>query len=158
LASAAHLALDGAIDQRVRDSIERLLARQGSNGSVGPWSPGGADTALQAYLTAVLTPARERNLAVPATGFQLALQPLRNFFSTAPAPSKDGGANLAYVPSVLVRTAAAPIGDLRYYADARLNDFATPLAKSQLAAALDMVGDRARAERVFVAALVMLEQ
>ena len=30
LASEAHLALDAAIDQRISDAIERLLARQGS--------------------------------------------------------------------------------------------------------------------------------
>ena len=37
LASAAHLALDDAVDQRIRDSIDRLLARQCSNGSFGLW-------------------------------------------------------------------------------------------------------------------------
>jgi uncharacterized protein YfaS (alpha-2-macroglobulin family) len=157
LASAAHLALDGAVDQRVRDSIERLLARQGSNGSFGLWAPGGEDTWLDAYVTDFLTRARERNFAVPETGFKLALEHLRNFLATAPEPSKDGGGNLAYVLYVLARNGAAPIGDLRYYADARLNDFATPFAKAQLAGALDMLGDRARAERVFAAALVALE-
>src|SRR5207245_9990803 len=35
LASAAHLAFDTAVDQRIRESIDRLLARQGSNGSFG---------------------------------------------------------------------------------------------------------------------------
>src|SRR5207237_1652467 len=41
LASEAHLSLDTAVDQRIRDSIDRLLARQGSNGSFGLWSAGG---------------------------------------------------------------------------------------------------------------------
>jgi alpha-2-macroglobulin len=40
LASSAHLALDTAVDERIRDSIDRLLARQGSNGSFGLWSTG----------------------------------------------------------------------------------------------------------------------
>ena len=40
LASAAHLALDNAVDQRIRDSIERVLARQSSNGSFGLWGIG----------------------------------------------------------------------------------------------------------------------
>src|ERR1700721_665624 len=35
LAVGAHLAMDTAIDQRIRDAIDRLLARQGSNGSFG---------------------------------------------------------------------------------------------------------------------------
>src|SRR6202043_3347391 len=35
LAVESHLALDNAVDQRIRDAIDRLLARQGSNGSFG---------------------------------------------------------------------------------------------------------------------------
>jgi alpha-2-macroglobulin len=50
----------------------------------------------------------------------------------------------------------APIGDLRYLADAKLHAVATPIAKAQIAAALAMVGDRARAERVYAAALASL--
>jgi uncharacterized protein YfaS (alpha-2-macroglobulin family) len=156
LATAAQLALDGAIDQRVRDSIERLLARQGSNGSFGLWSPGGEDAWLDSYVTDFLTRARERNFAVPDTAFKLALERLRNFVSNASDPSKDGGRDLAYALYVLARNGAAPVGDLRYYADARLNDLATPLAKAQIAAALAMLGDRARAERVFAAALAAI--
>jgi uncharacterized protein YfaS (alpha-2-macroglobulin family) len=156
LASAAHLALDEAVDQRVRDSVERLLARQGSNGSFGLWSPGGEDAWLDSYVTDFLTRARERNFPVPETAFKLALERLRNFVTNAADPSKDGGRELAYALYVLARNGTAPIGDLRYYADARVNDFATPLAKAQLAAALAMLGDRARAERVFAAALVAL--
>ena len=45
-------------------------------------------------------------------------------------------------------TALAPIGDLRYLADAKLDALTTPIAKAQIAAALAMVGDRTRAERV----------
>ena len=35
----------------------------------------------------------------------------------------------------------------------KLNDLATPIAKAQIAAALGMLGDRVRAERVYAAAL-----
>src|SRR5205823_6122530 len=79
LATAAQLALDGAIDQRVRDSIERLLARQGSNGSFGLWSPGGEDAWLDSYVTDFLTRARERGFAVPDVAFKLAVERIRNF-------------------------------------------------------------------------------
>src|SRR5207342_2893648 len=48
---------------------------------------------------------------------------------------------------------AAPVGDLRYLADVRLSDVATPIAKAQIAAALAMVGDKARADDVYLAAL-----
>jgi alpha-2-macroglobulin len=156
LASAAHLALDTELDQRIRNSIDRLLARQGSNGSFGLWSPGGDDPWLDSYVTDFLTRARERGFAVSDLGQKLALQRLRNFVSNAPDPSKDGGSSLAYALYVLARNAAAPLGDLRYYADAKLDVIATPIAKAQIAAALALLGDRVRAERVYAAALASI--
>jgi uncharacterized protein YfaS (alpha-2-macroglobulin family) len=156
LAGSAHLALDTAVDQRIRESIDRLLARQGSNGSFGLWSAGGDDVWLDAYVTDFLTRARERGFAVPDIGFKLALDRLRNFVGNADDPAKDGGRNLAYALYVLARNSAAPIGDLRYFADAKLDAFATPIAKAQIAAALGMLGDRARAERLYAAALASI--
>jgi alpha-2-macroglobulin len=156
LASAAHLALDTAADQRIRDSIDRLLARQGSNGSFGLWSAGGDDLWLDAYVTDFLTRARERGFAVPDVAFKLALDRLRNFVGNAEDPTKDGGRNLAYALYVLARNGAAPVGDLRYFADTKLDAIATPIAKAQIAAALGMLGDRARAERVYAAALASI--
>ena len=154
--SAAHLALDAAVDQRVRDAIDRLLARQGANGSFGLWAAGGDDAWLDSYVTEFLTRARERGFAVPDTGFKLALDRLRNFVANAQDASKDGGRNLAYALYVLARNGAAPVGDLRYYADTKLDTIATPIAKAQIAAALGMLGDRGRAERVYAAALASI--
>jgi alpha-2-macroglobulin len=156
LASSAHLALDSAVEPRIRESIVRLLARQGSNGSFGLWSAGGDDVWLDSYVTDFLTRARERGFAVPDIGFKLALDRLRNFVANAEDPAKDGGRNLAYALYVLARNGAAPVGDLRYFADTRLDAIATPIAKAQIAAALGMLGDRARAERVYAAALASI--
>jgi alpha-2-macroglobulin len=156
LAGEAHLRLDTAVDERVRDSIQRLLARQDSNGSFGLWAAGGNDAWLDAYVTDFLTRARERGFPVPDTAFKLALDRLRNQVATAPEPSKDGGADLAYVLYVLARNGAAPLGDLRYLADAKLADVNTPIARAQIAAALGMLGDRVRAETVYAAALQLL--
>ncbi len=156
LAGAAHLALDAAADQRVRDAIDRLLARQGANGSFGLWAAGGDDAWLDSYVTEFLTRARERGFAVPDTGFKLALDRLRNFVANTQDASKDGGRNLAYALYVLARNGAAPVGDLRYYADTKLDTIATPIAKAQIAAALGMLGDRGRAERVYAAALASI--
>jgi hypothetical protein len=153
LAAESHLALDTAVDQRVRDAIDRILARQGSNGSFGLWSAGGDDAWLDAYVADFLTRARERGFAVPDVGFKLALERLQNFVANAPEPSKDGGRELAYAFYVLARNGLAPVGDLRYIADAKLGDVATPIAKAQIAAALGMLGDRVRAERAYAAAL-----
>src|SRR5215468_6560046 len=156
LASEANLSLDTAVDQRIRESIDRLLARQGSNGSFGLWSAGGDDVWLDAYVSDFLTRARERGFVVPDGSFKLALERLKNYTGNAEEPRTNGGRALAYALYVLARNGAAPLGDLRYYADTKLDDFATTIAKAQLAAALGMLGDRARAERVFTAALTSL--
>ncbi len=93
---------------------------------------------------------------MPDQAFKLALDRLRNFVGTAPEPKRDGGRNLAYALYVLARNGAAPVGDLRYLADVSINEIATPIAKAQLAAALALVGDKARAERVYITALAAI--
>ncbi len=55
---------------------------------------------------------------------------------------------------MLARNGAAPIGDLRYIADVKLDDLATAIAKAQIAAALSMLGDkRPRRHGLHLAAL-----
>jgi uncharacterized protein YfaS (alpha-2-macroglobulin family) len=93
LAAQAQLAPDGDIDQRIRDAIARLLARQGSNGSFGLWSVGGDDPWLDAYVSDFLTRARARGFEVPQTAYTLAIDRLRNYVATAPEPSRLGGAS-----------------------------------------------------------------
>ena len=66
------------------DAIDRLLARQGSNGAFGLWSTGGDDAWLYAYVTDFLTRARERGFAVPDVAHKLAIERLRNFVANAP--------------------------------------------------------------------------
>ena len=101
LAAAAKLDQDPAVGTRVRDSIDRILARQGANGSFGLWSAGGDDAWLDAYVTDVLSRARERGFVIPDTAFRLALDRLRNLVAAAPEPTKDGGRDLAYALYVL---------------------------------------------------------
>ena len=153
LGGEAHLAIDGDIDTRIKDAIQRLLARQDSNGSFGLWSVGGNDVWLDAYVTDFLTRARERGFKVPATAFTLALDRLRNYVANQQDPSRNGGRDLAYALYVLARNGAAPVGDLRYIADVKLGAIATPIGKAQIAAALGMLGDKTRADQVYRAAL-----
>src|SRR5690606_14553682 len=65
----------------------------------------------------------------------------------------DGGEGLAYALYDLSRGCRAAIGDLRYYLEAKLDAFSTPLAKAQLGAALALYGDNARAATAFAAAV-----
>jgi alpha-2-macroglobulin len=149
----AQLAVDTGIDERIAKAIEIVLARQGSEGAFGLWSPGGDDAWLDAYTTDFLTRARARGFSVPDDQFKLALGRLRNYVSTAPDVSTDGGLALSYALYVLARNGMAPVGDLRYIADVKLDALSTPTAKAEIAAALAMLGDRVRAEKAFDAAL-----
>ena len=153
LSANAHLAVDTSIDQRIADAIEIVLSRQGSEGAFGLWSPGGEDPWLDAYVTDFLTRARDRGYSVSDEAFKLALNRLHNYVSTAPEPSTDGGLALAYALYVLARNGSAPVGDLRYIADTKIEDLSTPTAKAEIGAALAMLGDRVRAERAFDVAL-----
>ncbi|MGA8615586.1 MAG: alpha-2-macroglobulin [Xanthobacteraceae bacterium] len=153
LATAAHVALDAKTEERIRSAIEALLTRQDPTGSFGLWSVGGDDLWLDSYVTDFLTRAREQKFAVPETAFKLALDRLRNGVMDLSDPGKNGGSDLAYALYVLARNGLAPIGDLRYLADAKLDALTTPIAKAQIAAALALMGDRARAEKAYAAAL-----
>lgn len=141
---------------RVEDAIAQLLANQGSNGSFGLWSAsGGGDLWLDAYVTDFLTRAREAGYSIAETPYDMALDNLRNAVAYAPDFS-SGGQDIAYALYVLARNGRAAIGDLRYYADTKLDALATPLAKAQLGAALALYGDRPRADVLFRNASGML--
>ncbi len=153
LAALDKLALDDTLDERVRDAIDRVLARQDSSGSFGLWSAQGSnDLWLDAYVTDFLTRARERGFAVPQTAFTLALDRLRNAVANT-TEVRDGGADLAYAAYVLARNGRPVMGDLRYLADTKIGEFATPLGRAQIAAALALLGDRTRAARALDSAL-----
>ncbi|CAM3044255.1 Alpha-2-macroglobulin [Methylobacterium mesophilicum] len=156
LAGLDKLALDANVDDRVRESIERLLARQDASGDFGLWSAqGSGDVWLDAYVTDFLTRARERGFAVPQGAFTQALDRLRNTVANA-TEVRDGGADLAYAAYVLARNGRPVMGDLRYLVDTKLDAFATGLGRAQLAASLALLGDRGRAAKAMDAALATL--
>jgi uncharacterized protein YfaS (alpha-2-macroglobulin family) len=137
------------VKKRVDKAIETVLARQGYEGGFGLWSPGGADAWLDSYVTDFLTRARANGHKVPDERFKLALNRLRNYVSTAPDVSNDGGLALSYALYVLARNGMAPVGDLRYIADVKLSQLGTPTAQAEIGAALAMLGDKVRAQKAF---------
>ncbi|HEY8032015.1 MAG TPA: alpha-2-macroglobulin [Methylocella sp.] len=153
LAKSEALGIDPDTDQRIRDAIERVLARQDSNGAFGVWSAGDADDMwLHAFVTDFLTRARENGFDVPRKPFDAALERLRNLLANSSDIGAGQGAPIAYAAYVLARNGRQVMGDLRYLADAKINSFETPLARAHLAAALALLGDRTRAEAVFAKA------
>lgn len=155
LAEEENLSLDAKADERVRGAIERVLARQDSNGSFGLWSVGGDDIWLDAYTSDFLTRARESGFPVPQVAFSLALDRLRNFVANT-TQVEENASDLAYAAYVLARNGRPVMGDLRYLADTKMDAFASPLSRGQIAAALALLGDRARAQKAFMAAVDVL--
>jgi hypothetical protein len=157
LAEAARLGIDPDVEGRVREAIERVLARQGSSGSFGAWSAQDTDDMwLHAYATDFLTRARENHFAVPRKAFDLALERLRNLVANSGEIGTGQAAPIAYAAYVLARNGRPVMGDLRYLADTKLDRFDTPLSRAQLAAALALLGDRTRAADVFAKASELL--
>jgi len=156
VARIAGLGADKKIRMKVNGSVSAVLANQSAAGSFGLWGPSGGDTWLDAYVTDFLVRAKEAGYQVPKVALGIALDNLANRIAYASNFTR-GGEGLAYALYVLARSGRAAIGDLRYYAETKLNAFAGPLPKAQIGAALALYGDRERASRVFQAALRTLE-
>ena len=147
---------DAEIRARIDGAIARVFEMQDSAGAFGIWGPSDGDIWLTSYVTDFLTRAKQAGYAVRQQPFNRALDRLQNFIGYAQDFEK-GGEGRAYALYVLARNGRAPIGELRYYVDTKLEAFATPLAQAQLAAALSMLGDRPRAERAMAAALKLMD-
>ena len=149
------LADDAELRARIEGAIARVFELQDATGAFGAWGPGDGDMWLTSYVVDFLTRAKELGHAVRSVPFQHALERLANYIAYA-QDFERGGEARAYALYVLARNGRAPIGDLRYYVDTRLERFATPLAKAQLGAALAMLGDRPRAEQAMAAAFASM--
>src|SRR3569623_1804131 len=156
VAASLGLGTDEALKQRVADAIADLLSLQSSTGGFGLWGPfDSSDLWLDSYVTDFLLRAKAKGFAIPDQAMQSALDNLGNQVSAATDFDK-GGEDLAYALYDLARGSRAAIGDLRFYLDATLDNFGTPLAQAELGAALALYGDRSRAAEAFEAARVGL--
>jgi len=158
VAEVMGLGTDDALSQRIRDAIADELSKQNSAGGFGLWGPfSGSEFWLDAYVTDFLLRARAEGFAVPDQAMTMALDNLSNQVSYA-ADFSEGGEDLAYAMLDLARAGRAAISDLRYYLEAKLDNFSSPLAKAQLGAALALYGDRTRAAEAFAAAVEGLKK
>lgn len=155
VASAMGLEERQNVRMRVEGSIDRILSRQSTDGGFGLWRSFDGDFWLDAYVTDFLSRAKKQGYEVPRVAFANAMDNLRNRINYAP-DFEPGGEDIAYALMVLAREGTAAMGDLRYYADVKGGDFATPLASAQLAAALAMYGDQTRADQMFARAAAQM--
>jgi alpha-2-macroglobulin len=157
VASGLGIAPDKELKARVQKAVDHVFEMQDGSGAFGAWGPSATNIWLTSYVTDFLTRAKEQGYAVNSQGFSQALDRLANYIAYA-QDFKKGGEERAYALYVLARNGRAPIGELRYYADTRLDRFSTPLAKAQLGAALAMMGDKPRSETAFSAALAGMDK
>ena len=145
--------LDGRYDTRARieQALSDVLANQAASGAFGQWSPRSGDLWLDALASEFLSRARAEGYSVPDRAFSQAIANLRNQLNYA-GDFENAGQDIAYALYALAREGQASIGDLRYYADVKADDFATPLALAQLGGALALSGDQVRADAMFAKA------
>jgi alpha-2-macroglobulin len=152
VAARAGLAGDTAVKERVQDAIYRTLANQSSEGAFGLWnSYSSGDLWLDSYVTDFLTRAKEEGYDVPQKAFENALANLQNVIAITQTV-EEKPSDIAYGLYVLARNKKASIGDLRFYAETKLESFPSPMARAQLAAALALYGDKQRATETMDAA------
>jgi hypothetical protein len=156
VASSIGIGSNKEVHERVQKAIAGILSDQDSGGSFGLWGPYNTGNLwLDSYVTDFLTRAGEKGYDVPKVARDIALQNLQNRVNYS-ADFEKGGEEIAYALYVLARNSRAAIGDLRYYAEMKLQNFRTPLAKAQIGAALALYGDKQRAAVAFRAALTDL--
>lgn len=142
------------VPAKAQEMIGRILARQSSNGGFGLWSAGsGDDLWLDSYVVDVLTRAREKGFQVPERAISSGLARLKNVLGyEGEFDDQDEAPNFAYAQYVLARNGRPIVGDLRYLADSKISEIASPLARAQIGAALALAGDQVRAGKAFAAA------
>ncbi len=156
VATSMGLGTDEEIDGRIKEAIASVLSKQNSSGSFGLWDAySWTDLWLDSFVTEFLLRSKDKGYAVPDQAMSMALDSIGNQLSYA-TDFEKGGEDIAYALYDLARAGRAAIGDLRYYFEARLDRFGSPLAKAQLGAALALYGDRTRASQAFQAAVEML--
>jgi uncharacterized protein YfaS (alpha-2-macroglobulin family) len=153
MAQAIGVAKDEAtLRDRVQQAIYRILAMQSRDGGFGMWSSFDEGAGwLTAFVMDFLTQARAKGYVVPDIAFEQGLKRLdaltRDLSYDVPALPV-----LAYAHYVLAANRKGDVAGLRYLHDTQLKELPTALAKAQLAAALALFGDAARAKSAFDAA------
>jgi hypothetical protein len=145
---------DPRIADRVQEAIYRVVDMQMADGSFGMWGPYSSPAAewLQAYATDFLLRARDQKMAVPAASLSRALTWLSR---SVEKMSPDAQ---AYGWYVLAKAGLADAGRVRYFQDAKGSDIVGGLAWTQLAAALNQVGEPGRARLAFGLARQHIDQ
>ncbi|MGE5516791.1 MAG: alpha-2-macroglobulin family protein [Bacteroidota bacterium] len=144
---------DKNIPDRVQEAVERVVSMQAPDGNFHMWGQwgGDADPWISTFALDFLTRAAEKGYDVPAATLAQGRTWLQ---STAVRDSREEVR--AYAAALLARKGLANAGDLRYFHDSKPPKGA--MAAAHLGAALDAVGERARANASYDTARKALAQ
>ncbi|KZD03830.1 MAG: hypothetical protein CMO03_11975 [Thalassospira sp.] len=125
------------LDDKIRDGIVRILAKQRGDGSFGFWDRhNDPEPWLTAYATDFLTAARARGYTVLDDRFDDALDWMQDVVRYEQYPPEAR----AYMVLVLARNDRYSVSNLKYEAEKLLNTGIGSLARAQVNAALVTVG------------------
>ncbi len=155
---SARFGLTEGPEPRLRSAIDRVVARQSSNGGVGLWNSESEDLWITAYAVDFLTRARDKGFAVPQTALTMALDRLKNAIAETSDGVGEDASSIAYAHYLLARNGRGVLSDLRFLAESKLTELTTPMARAQIGAALALMGDQPRAARLFASALNLLKE
>ena len=133
-------------------SIQRLIDMQTEDGAFGVWNAwGDPHPWLTAYIFEYLSRAREQGLHVPDAAYEHAMEWLKDF--AGDRVDDDETHMKAYALYVLARIGKVTASEVRYAADHYADKMPTRLGLGHLAAALAIVGERDKAEKLFIEAI-----
>ena len=151
VAKAVGVREDRALDMRVQVAIDHVLAMQQASGGFNMWGPWGnyADPWISVFALDFLLRAADKGFDVPKAPRMLGQQWLVS------EAMRDSRADVrAYAAALLARLGQINASDLRYFHDQ--NPPSDPVGWAHLGAALEAIGERARANHSFNAAKELL--
>ena len=169
------VAKDQGLKQRLQTTIDKLIERQDASGEFGLWRVGDGEASgwLNLFVLDFLSRARALGYDVPERALYNGYGWARTLLTRLNQGDQGGGAyaqsadeTRAYAYYLLAKVGRVDLGDVRYTHDTlvglgggtqtvswRRNAVAEPLALAQLAGALSLLGDKARANSAFDAAI-----
>jgi hypothetical protein len=139
---------------RVQQAINRTLGMQRYDGSFALWDPNGfVEPWLSAFTLDFMTRAKKLGYGVPEAAYAQGLEWLKRYSEDYYSESQEALGARAYALLVLSEAKVSDPSAVRYFYDTYARRLPTALAAAQLAAALALEGDQARAGKAFDVAL-----
>lgn len=146
VASSLGMGQDAALRGRIQAAIVKLTAMQRKDGGFGIWSASDSyEIWLTSYIADFLSRAKTEGYVVTDSVLQGLYERLRLTLKDSYVTERDI-ASRAYVLYILARNNSVDAADVRYFYDTWFNKLPSRLARTQIAAALKLVGDEARSE------------